>query len=339
MTIEWLLILHYNYMALNVAGMGAFLDKPKTDKRTDCGTGNGLKYGVSSMQGWRAEMEDAHCVTISLPQNRLKDWSFFAVFDGHAGARVSEYCAKRLLEVITNCEEFSVNADLSPESIQTGIKTGFLKLDDEIRRSSGEDKSGSTAVCALVSPERIFVANCGDSRMVLSRASRLHFGTKDHKPVNPSERERIQNAGGSVMIQRVNGSLAVSRALGDFDYKNVEGKGQCEQLVSPEPDIFAIERSPEDEFAVLACDGIWDVMSNKEVCDFVRHLLSLTDDLVSICNTVVDTCLSKVRQMNETIVCYWVGGAVLINLAINLGSSEHLNLIIAMLLFMKPLLP
>ena len=58
---------------------------------------------------------------------------------------------------------------------------------------------------------------------------------QDHKPSNPPERERIQNAGGSVMIQRVNGSLAVSRALGDFEYKNVDGKGPTEQLVSPEP--------------------------------------------------------------------------------------------------------
>ena len=57
--------------------MGAFLDKPKTDKHNECGEGNGLRYGLSSMQGWRVEMEDAHCATIGLPG--LKDWSFFAI--------------------------------------------------------------------------------------------------------------------------------------------------------------------------------------------------------------------------------------------------------------------
>ena len=56
------------------------------------------------------------------------------------------------------------------------------------------------------------------------------LSSQDHKPSNEPEKERIQNAGGSVMIQRVNGSLAVSRALGDFEYKNVEGKGPTEQL-------------------------------------------------------------------------------------------------------------
>ncbi|OBS57493.1 hypothetical protein A6R68_11384, partial [Neotoma lepida] len=117
---------------------------------------------------------------------------------------------------------------------------------------------------------------------------------QDHKPSNPLEKERIQNAGGSVMIQRVNGSLAVSRALGDFDYKCVHGKGPTEQLVSPEPEVHDIERSEEDDqFIILACDGIWDVMGNEELCDFVRSRLEVTDDLEKVCNEVVDTCLYK----------------------------------------------
>lgn len=65
------------------------------------------------------------------------------------------------------------------------------------------------------------------------------------------------------MIQRVNGSLAVSRALGDYEYKQVEGKGPCEQLVSPEPEITVQNRADNDEFLVLACDGVWDVMTNE----------------------------------------------------------------------------
>jgi protein phosphatase 1A len=97
----------------------------------------------------------------------------------------------------------------------------------------------------------------------------------------------------------VNGSLAVSRALGDFDYKCVHGKGPTEQLVSPEPEVYAIERSEvEDEFIVLACDGIWDVMANEELCDFVRSRLEVTNDLERVCNEIVDTCLYKVRPVN-----------------------------------------
>lgn len=85
--------------------MGASLDKPKTDKHNEHGCGNGLRYGVASMQGWRVEMEDAHCAITGL-SDELKNWSFFAVFDGHAGAKVSAHCAENLMECIVNSEEF-----------------------------------------------------------------------------------------------------------------------------------------------------------------------------------------------------------------------------------------
>ena len=58
--------------------MGAFLDKPKTEKHSEHGSGNGLNYGLSSMQGWRIEMEDAHTAVANLPGD-LKV-SFFFTF-------------------------------------------------------------------------------------------------------------------------------------------------------------------------------------------------------------------------------------------------------------------
>lgn len=117
--------------------MGAFLDKPKTEKEVSKGAGNGLVFGLSSMQGWRIEMEDAHCAVVGLPHG-LDDWSFFAVFDGHAGARVSAHCAQNLLDSIIQIEEFtqtaaSANGLITPESIErvkAGIRNGFLQLDE-----------------------------------------------------------------------------------------------------------------------------------------------------------------------------------------------------------------
>lgn len=250
-------------------------------------------------------MEDAHTAVVGLPHG-LDDWSFFAVYDGHAGSRVANYCSKHLLEhIITSSEDFRSGPD-SVEGVKSGIRSGFLKIDEYMRNFSdlrnGMDRSGSTAVGVLVSPEHLYFINCGDSRAVLSRVGQVRFSTQDHKPCNPREKERIQNAGGSVMIQRVNGSLAVSRALGDYDYKCVDGKGPTEQLVSPEPEVFEIPRiSDEDEFVVLACDGIWDVMSNEELCDFVRSRLEVWDDLEKICNSVVDTCLHKVRRSQQIV--------------------------------------
>uniref|UniRef100_A0A2K5J0A2 protein-serine/threonine phosphatase n=1 Tax=Colobus angolensis palliatus TaxID=336983 RepID=A0A2K5J0A2_COLAP len=291
--------------------MGAFLDKPKTEKHNAHGAGNGLRYGLSSMQGWRVEMEDAHTAVVGIPHG-LEDWSFFAVYDGHAGSRVANYCSTHLLEHITTNEDFRAAGksgsalELSVENVKNGIRTGFLKIDEYMRNFSdlrnGMDRSGSTAVGVMISPKHIYFINCGDSRAVLYRNGQVCFSTQDHKPCNPREKERIQNAGGSVMIQRVNGSLAVSRALGDYDYKCVDGKGPTEQLVSPEPEVYEILRAEEDEFIILACDGIWDVMSNEELCEFVKSRLEVSDDLENVCNWVVDTCLHKGSRDNMSIV-------------------------------------
>lgn len=100
--------------------MGAFLDKPKTDKFLENGEGNGIRYGVASMQGWRMEMEDAHMAKTNLGET-LKDWSYFAVFDGHAGAYVSAHCAEHLLGTIMATEEFH-------EDVMKAIHKGFLGI-------------------------------------------------------------------------------------------------------------------------------------------------------------------------------------------------------------------
>jgi len=294
--------------------MGAFLDKPKIDKQNEDGKGNELEYAVSSMQGWRVDMEDSHTAALSIKQ--LPKWSFFAVFDGHAGSRVAEHSSKHLLDEIMSQEKIQEivenvnngrNTVENHEFVEEAIKKAFLNLDHKMRGLSdtkdGFDRSGSTSVCVLISPTHYYFINCGDSRALLCRKGKVTFATADHKPNNPKEKERIVNAGGSVMIQRVNGSLAVSRALGDYEYKNVNSKGPTEQLVSPEPDVTKIPRvNKEDEFLILACDGIFDVSTNEELSDYVSSRLAITDNFTEICNDVVDMSLNKGSRDNMTMV-------------------------------------
>lgn len=287
--------------------MGAFLDKPKTEKTIAKGEGCGLRYGVSAMQGWRMEMEDAHVCSTDI--TGLKDWSFFGVFDGHAGPKVSQYCAQHLLDCIVG--NVSSLSDKDPvEAVKDGIYKGFLELDEELKARpdclNGKDRSGTTAIVVMVSPDKIVWANCGDSRGLLCTDGGVSFATTDHKPVNPDERNRIEKAGGTVMMQRVNGSLAVSRALGDFDYKRAGDLPATQQLVSPEPEITVKDRDHDkDQFLLLACDGIFDVMSNEEVSGFVLHRLRLTDDLTEICSKLIDTCLYKVLIYIHNQLAFW----------------------------------
>ncbi|XP_022226324.2 protein phosphatase 1B [Drosophila obscura] len=286
--------------------MGGLLEKPSTDKEIETGTGNGLRYCVSAMQGWRMEMEDAHTAVCSL-EKPFDFWSFFAIYDGHAGSRISTYCSEHLLSTIISNEQFARGQYVA------GIRAAFLQIDEEMRRLSYDKSGGTTVTCAFVSPDKIYLANCGDSRIVLSRNGLAEFSTSDHKPTLPLERARIVRAGGSVMIQRVNGTLAVSRALGDFDFKCDSTRSSCEQLVSPEPDLTVIERKQTDEFLVIACDGIWDVMSSEDACAFIRSRLRVTTNLKSIVNSVLDICLHKGSRDNMSLLLLLLPGAPMVN--------------------------
>lgn len=273
--------------------MGAFLDKPKTEKEEHHGEGNGIRWGVSAMQGWRMEMEDAHLCSTKLKFG--EDYSFFGVFDGHAGPKVAQYCSQNLLKFIAEAYAKSTETSDEEERIKQSIHKGFLTLDEDVRNKLQDDRSGTTAIVCLITPDKLFFGNCGDSRGFLCRSDKVEFATVDHKPVNEQERLRIEKAGGTVMMQRVNGSLAVSRALGDFDYKRSSDLAPIEQLVSPEPEVFAMNRDlANDQYLLLACDGIYDVMSNDDVAKYVSHRLKLEKDLSKVCSSLIDTCLNKV---------------------------------------------
>uniref|UniRef100_A0A8C2V586 protein-serine/threonine phosphatase n=1 Tax=Chinchilla lanigera TaxID=34839 RepID=A0A8C2V586_CHILA len=250
------------------------------EKHNAHGQGKGLRYGLGSMKGWRVETEDAHTVVTGLP-NELETWSFFAVCDGHAGSQVAKYCCEHLFDHITNNQDFKGSSGApSVANVKNGIRTGFLGNDEHMRimseKKHGEDRSVSRAVGVLISPQHTYFNN-------------FHFSTQDHKP------------SGSVMIQHVNGFLAVSRALGDFDYKCVHGKGPAEQLVSPEPEVHDTERSEEDDQLIIL-----GVTGNEELCDFLRFRPEVTDDLQKACHEVVDTCLYKGSQdsMSVILICF-----------------------------------
>ncbi|KAI1903843.1 hypothetical protein AGOR_G00031390 [Albula goreensis] len=287
-----------------------YLDRPVLEKHLEEGHARwGLGYALATMQGWRAHMEDDHNCVPSLG-GELADWGYFAVYDGHAGSMVAQYCSQHLLDYILATGVIKATED--KEAVSEGIREGFLRIDRQMHataRREGWDRGGSTVVSVLLSPRRLYFINCGDSRALLCRDGRVCFYTEDHKPYNPRELERIQNAGGTVTMQRINGSLAVSRALGDFSYKEVEWRGETEQMVSPEPEVCDLERSPHDEFLLLACDGVWDTIGNEELCAFVRNRLQVCADLRDVCSQVIDLCLYKGSLDNISIIIVCFPGA------------------------------
>jgi len=193
------------------------------------------------------------------------------------------------------------------------LKEGLHTLDVEMRKmpklASGEDHSGSTAITAFVTPTHVIVGNVGDSRAVLARGGRPFFATIDHKPTDDIETARITAAGGYVEMGRVCGNLAVSRALGDYQYKDRDDLSAAEQKVTVDPVIDPVARSTDDQFLLLCCDGIWDVMSNVEAVDFVNEHFKAGFSAPRICELLIDLCLYKNSKDNMSVCLVKFPGA------------------------------
>jgi len=94
----------------------------------------------------------------------------------------------------------------------------------------------------------------------------------DHKPENELERRRIEAAGGFVSDNRVNANLNLSRAFGDFTYKLDSKYALDKQLVIPTPEIRTVD-TDQCKFIILACDGIYDCVSNEELTEYFKETL------------------------------------------------------------------
>ncbi|XP_034935554.1 probable protein phosphatase CG10417 [Chelonus insularis] len=162
-----------------------------------------------------------------------------------------------------------------------------------VTEEPGSD-SGCTAVVAILKGQDLYVANAGDSRCVLCRNGEAVELSLDHKPEDEPEMKRIMAAGGKVTADgRVNGGLNLSRALGDHAYKQSTELPPQEQMISALPDVRHVTIDPKnDEFMVLACDGIWNFMSSSQVIKFVRERINTCENLSKICEQLFDQCLA-----------------------------------------------
>ncbi|CAF4019297.1 unnamed protein product, partial [Rotaria sordida] len=152
--------------------------------------------------------------------------------------------------------------------------------------------SGCTAVVTLLRDKQLYVANAGDSRCVVCRNGQAIEMSFDHKPEDPKERSRIEKAGYKVTLDgRVSGGLNLSRAIGDHAYKKKSLLSAEEQAITALPDIRTLTLDDQDEFMIIACDGIWNFMSSQDVIEFVRLRLD-KKTLSQICEELFMYCLA-----------------------------------------------
>jgi serine/threonine protein phosphatase PrpC len=199
-----------------------------------------------------------------------------------------------------------------PEEYQTLFQTGsddnmavrtFVKPNPpSVPPNVNLERSGSTGVVVLVTPTHILCANAGDSRALLCRSGAALPLSFDHKPNNDCEAARIDTVGGFVRAGRVNGDLAVSRSFGDFSYKCKTFADARMQEVTVDPDIIVHTRDYEkDEYIVLACDGVWDRLTNRDAATLVRSCLDEGEsDVGLVCEEIIDTALEMDSRDNMT---------------------------------------
>ncbi|KAK9134265.1 hypothetical protein Syun_013595 [Stephania yunnanensis] len=231
---------------------------------TGSGKGRGnqgpVKYGFSLIKGKANHpMEDYHVA--KFVNSKGKELGLFAIYDGHLGESVPAYLQKHLLSNILKEEEFFIDPNKS-------IQKAYEQTDKAILSNSSDlGRGGSTAVTAiLINGQKLWVANVGDSRAVISRSGKAIQMTTDHEP--STERGTIENKGGFVSnmpgdVPRVNGQLAVSRAFGDKSLKS---------HLRSDPDVKYAEINTNIDILILASDGLWKVMSNQEAVDMARKI-------------------------------------------------------------------
>jgi len=255
------------------------------------------RLGWSEMKGGRPDMQDTISVFTNFRNNPHK--TLLCSFDGHSGERSAEFAANSIGHMLASNlddkekEILKKNKNKYREELteQDFIQV-FTKTFQDVHNSIAEHKfdDGTAALVILVESDRkrLIVANAGDQRAVVAKGDIAVAITTDHKPDEPGERLRIYDEGGFVNEQkRVNGILALSRSLGDSD---------LQPYVTYVPEVNFVDLSSGDyRFLIIACDGLWDVVSNQKAVELVdkypepvrsaaalrdyAHLLGSTDNI------------------------------------------------------------
>ena len=264
----------------------------------------------------------------SKPSETWPKCSFFAVYDGHGGSACADFLKDHLHQYIVKTRHFPYNPK---EAILEGFDQAERDFLSRAENSAPIDKSGSCAIVVLIVGDICYIANLGDSRAVMSAntGNKIYPLSKDHKPCVEDEVKRIIENGGKIYqsVGQVNanpvlgpyrvfpGRLSVSRTFGDIEAKLPAYGGNSKVLISV-PDVKAFKIHPEYEFIVIASDGVFDKMSNKEVVQsaWAGILENLELGIHQLCGASVEnvmrTSLCRRSLDNITVVVIAFDGLV-----------------------------
>jgi serine/threonine protein phosphatase PrpC len=278
-------------------------------------TGLAKSVAYNTYKGLSKETnEDRIIVVIPIPKPQKtlhRTWpkmSYFAIFDGHGGENCSEYLKNNFLNILIENKNF-------PYDIKLALTETFEKIEkDFFNKNKGKekeeiDKSGSCALVCIMTENKIFIANIGDSRAIMSinNGTKIKQLTVDHKPNNIKEYERVIKNGGKVYIDDFSGegsvkpdknqikyilnknefakyktqadiiyrhfpsNLAIMRSIGDFKAKSKDFGGLPNNIIAV-PEIYTYDYNHINDFIIMGCDGIFDDLSNEEIINTAWYI-------------------------------------------------------------------
>ncbi|KAL7123724.1 hypothetical protein ABFS83_14G001700 [Erythranthe nasuta] len=277
-----------------------FVPRPRSGSHTDIGP-------RSSNEDQHIRIDDL-CTHLGSLCSWSEPSSFYAVFDGHGGSDAAAYMRNNTMKFFFEDAGLPQTSDDIDEKFLQDLESchrrSFLLADhalaDEL--SVVDSYCGTTALTALVLGRNLLVANAGDCRAVLCRKGDAVQLSQDHRPSCEVERKRVEDLGGTIEYGYLNGELAVTRALGDWYMKLPFGSASP---LTAEPEFQWTLLTDEDEFLIIGCDGIWDVLSNQEAVRLVRRELRHHNDPQQCAKELVNQALKRDTCDNVTaiVVC------------------------------------
>lgn len=281
-----------------------------------------LYVGICQDRGPRDYMEDRYRI-INRPQTNE---FFFGVFDGHGGYKVADYLANILYPTyLDKLYDFNI-----PDSLTKSFEYIDNSLDLKI-----SNYQGSTSLVAVIKDEKLYVANVGDSRAVLCRDGFAIDLSIDQNISCVNEKQRIEKLGGVIyypvenidkdLIKKafkamdylwLNGKYLENKSTmhiighGRFLYNSFLGPGMTRSIgdkffkrfLIPTPEITITDILPEDEFVIMASDGIWDVLSSQLAVNFVREALNDGKNADYAAKMLADIARMRGSQDNITVI-------------------------------------
>ncbi len=258
-------------------------------------------YGVSFTQGLRPTMEDAHAAFL------LDGHPCFAIFDGHGSPYESNYCAQNMQRVLQDflTKNHAKFQDLNDAELILFFKKSFVLLDNEVKSLKSEPK-GTTVALNVIIGNRIICINLGDSRTVIIKSENEAVQiSKDAKCNDPKYSKKINALGGyidestnRVMNHRPNpwikdkdgaARLTVPRDIGGCGIKSV----------SP---VLTLTHYPVGKYMIIACDGLWDVMTPFEAGEFLNLMESKGFDVDAMSQALVKMALVRESKDNISVM-------------------------------------